>query len=329
MPVVKTKKPVSSRVEYTRPTQIKPVIGIREFYEKRNKVLIQRSVGGLGDILMHRMIFEDFKKLMPNAEIHFACPKQYHSAVSDHPFIDKVLNCEETNYHEYLVHYNTSNACGRFEIAMSPLSTKHRSDIWANHCGVELTNHDMHFRFTDDELKQGKDIIDKHKDRDGKVVLFAPISALHHKNLTDEAMFSVATGLRERGFCPIGIHSHAIYGLLKNDVPVIHGVKLRESLAIVNQVDYVVSVDTSHFHAAGGMNKPTVGIFTFANGQTYSLHYPKTELVQGPCIFKYSGCYSWHSCPKSYLPKLPCCSGITTGGILSAFDRLITKYGPS
>jgi len=327
MPVVRSKLPVRNRIEYKRPEQAKPTIGIRDFYNKRKKVLIQRSVGGLGDILMHRMMFEDFKKLLPNAEVHFACPAMYHEAVIDHPFIDKVLDSNVVNYHDYIIHYNTTTACGRWEMKMAPMSGKHRSDIWANHCGVALTCHDMHFRISEEEKNDGLDIIEKHRDRPGKSVILAPISAMHNKNLSDELMFEVAIGLRDRGYFPVGLHGSPIFGFLKNDVPTIHGLKLRKWLSVINQADYILSVDTSHFHAAGGMYKPVVGMFTFVNGQTYGSHYPKVELVQGPCPLNYSGCYDWGQCPKlKEGPKVPCCSGLTANSILAAFDRLTSRF---
>lgn len=327
MPVLKSKNPVRNRIEYNRPNQIRPTMTILDFYNKRNKILVQRNCGGLGDILIHRMMFEDFKNLMPEAEIHFACPAAYHEAVSDHPFIDKVLDCNIVKMHDYIIHYNTSTACGRWEMAMAPMSGKHRSDIWANHCGVDLKCHNMNFRFTEEEKREGLDIIEKHRDRSGKTVLLAPISAMHNKNMTDELMASVARGLQERGLYVCGIHGSPIYGLLRNDIPTIHGIKIRKMLSVINQADYIVSVDTAHFHAAGGMGKPVVGMFTFVNGQTYSMHYPKVELVQGPCPLMYSGCYDWGKCPKiKESPKVPCCSGITSNSVLAAFDRLVSKF---
>ena len=323
MPVVKSKLPIRKRMEYKRPIQAKPTFGILEFYNKRNKILINRACGGLGDILMHRMIFEDFKKLMPNVEIHFSCPTFYHDALTDHPFIDKLLDSNTVNYHDYMVHYNTTTACGRWEVAMSPLSGKHRSDIWANHCGVNLTSHNMHFRISDEEKKEGLEIIEKHRDRPGKTVVLSPISAMSNKNMSDDLMFEVVCELRERGYFVFGLHGCQIFGLYKNDVPTIYGLKLRQWLSVINQADYVISVDTSHFHAAGGMHKPVVGVFTFVNAQTYSLYYPNVQLVQGPCPLKYSGCYDWGKCPKiKESPMLPCCSGITSSSILSAFDNL-------
>lgn len=322
MPVIK------SQNKYTRPTSVRPEINLLEFYNKRKKILIQRSCGGLGDILMHRMMFEDFKHLLPNSEIHFACPKQYHDAVIDHPFIDQVLDSNIVNHHDYIIHYNTSTACGRWEMKMAPLSGTHRSDIWANHCGVDLKYHNMHFKISLQEQQEAIEILEKHRDRNGKCVIIAPISAMHNKNLSDELMVDLANELRNKGYFPVGIHGVAIFPFLKNDIPTIYGLKLRQWLAVINQADYIISVDTSHFHAAGGLLKPVVGIFTFVNGETYSSHYPTVEFIQGPCPLYYSGCYDWGQCPKiKEGPRVPCCAGITMNSIINAFDRLVEKHG--
>jgi hypothetical protein len=115
-------KIVSRRVERRSPEKIVRILNLRDFYAKRNKILIVRSVGGLGDIFMHRMIFEDFKRIMPDAEIHFACPKIYHDALIDHPFIDKVLDSATVDKSDYIISYNTTTACGRYEMKMAPFS---------------------------------------------------------------------------------------------------------------------------------------------------------------------------------------------------------------
>lgn len=326
MPVVKSKMPVLRRTAYQRPTQIKPTIGLRDFYDKRKKVLINRACGGLGDILMHRMMFEDFKRLLPNCELHFSCPRVYHDAVIDHPFLDKILDCATASYHDYIIHYNTTTACGRWEIKMAPMAGKHRSDIWADHCGMKLESHNMHIRISEEEQAEGRRIIEKHRDRPGKTVVLAPISTMTNKNLSDEVILAVSAELQKRGFYVFGLHIHPVYAMLKNNIPTIHSLKIRNWMSVIHQADYVISVDTSHFHAAGGMYKPTVGVFTFVSGPTYKMYYPTVELVQGPCPLHYRGCYDWGKCPKlKVLPKLPCCSGITPEAILAAFDRLVSK----
>lgn len=330
MPVIPSKHTLRQRRERLRPPQIQRAMSIKDFYERRNKVLIVRGVGGLGDILMHRMMFEDFKKLAPDVEVHFACPKTYHDAVTDHPYVDKVLHTEDYNRQDYIASYTTTTACGRYEMKQAPYSGLHRSDIWAAHCGVKLTNHDMHIRLTEGEKIEGSRLIEQHRDRYGPSVAVAPISAMHNKNLLDHQLLGLMKGLHERGLYAFGLHTAPILPLLQKDIPVICQINLRQWLGVVNQVDYVISVDSATFHAAGGLGKPLVGIFTFADGRVYGRYFD-FHLVQkhrdegnwdcGPC-------YNWGACTKTKQNPKPCLTEITADMILSKVD-LMLENGPS
>lgn len=323
MPVIQSKRRV-----IRKPSELQRSLSLGDFYRKRNRVLILRGVGGLGDILMHRMMFEDFKKQAPDVEIHFACPKQYHGAVSDHPYIDKILGTEEFNRNDYLISYMTTTACGRYEMKMAPYSDKHRSDIWANYCGVELTNHNMHISLTDEEKREARIIIEKHRDRYGPSVLIAPISAMELKNLLDFQLLGTIEELHKRGLFVFGLHTRPIFPMLKNDIPVISGVNVRQWLAIIHEADYVISVDTAAFHAAGGLGKPHVGIFTFADGKVYNKYFDKSFLVQkhrdngnwdcGPC-------YNWGACTKTQKRPKPCLTEITVDDIMVETDKMLKK----
>lgn len=300
-------------------------MGLREFHEKRNKILFIRGCGGLGDILMHRMMFEDFKLLMPDAEIHFACPAYYHPAVSDHPFIDKVLNTETLNRFDYNISYNTTTACGRTEMKLAPSPGPNRSDIWAEHCGISLTRHNMHFRLTDEEKQEGKRLIESVRDRSGPVVIVAPVSAMQNKNLQDKQLLALVEGIYARGCCVVGIHNNPIPAMFKKDIPVLSKLGIRQWLGVLDQCDYVVSVDTAALHAAGGLGKPTTGVFTFVNGPAYTKYYANMEIVQGGCPLLHAGCYNWTECPDKAVLK-PCLTGITADMILFKVDRMLEKY---
>jgi ADP-heptose:LPS heptosyltransferase len=332
MPVLRSDKYrdiLRKRKERLRPDKIVRTMSLKEFYEKRDKILMIRSVGGLGDIIMHRMIFEDIKLLMPDAEIHFACPQQYHDVVKDHPLIEKVLTIEEIDKSKYILSYNTTTACGRTEMRLAPYSGPHRSDIWANHCGIDLTRHNMHFQLTQKEKEEGKRLIENARDKDGPTVLVSPISAMVNKNLLDSQVLGLVKGLRSRGLCPFGIHNHPLMVMAKNDIPYISDLNLRQWLAVIDQSDYVVSVDTSTFHAAGGMKKPLVGIFTFVDGHVYGKYFD-FFLVQkhrdddpnwtcGPC-------YNWGTCPKTDNDPKPCLTEITVDMILDKVDLMLEKW---
>lgn len=296
---------------------------LREYHDNRNKVLINREIGGLGDILMHRMMFEDFKK--EGIELHFACPKLYHSAVQDHPFLDQVLDCAEVDPYSYKAVYNTTTVCGRYEMSIAPKSDLHRSDIWAKHCGFELTNHNMHLILSDQEKEFGKQTLEKISNKK-PTVAFCPIAAQSSKNLTGLQITGVLDGLSQFGVAPFGLHSKPIMEIEKTKIPMISGLDIRQWMGVINATDYVISVDTSSFHLAGGLGKPLVGIFGWTNGNVYGKHFSKIEIVQGSCPLGYLGCYNWCKCPLSDLNRKPCITSITSKDILDAFEKLITQY---
>lgn len=310
----------------TKKFKTKKDISLDQFYNKRNKILIFRAAGGIGDILMHRMIFEDFKKIMPESHITFACPSKYHDIVKDHPFIDEVIDHKEINEDDYFVIYNTTSACNRHEIRVSPFSDKNRSDIWANHCGFNLNNHNMHIKLSDYQINFGNEKIKSLRKTSDPVVLFCPISAMKVKNLLKNQMDWVIDKVKEHTPNIFGLHSQNIDEL---KIPTIYNIKLNEWVGVINACDYMISVDTGAFHLAGGLNKPTVGIFTFADGKVYGKWYEKFILVQkhrdnndwdcGPC-------YNWSNCIKSKSNPKPCLLEINRNMIEKGIEEMFEKY---
>lgn len=306
-----------------------PVLTLREFYERRNKILIVREVGGLGDILMHRMMFEDFKAINPEFEIVFACPKQYHPALTDHPYIDTLRESRAVNIHDYIVSYNTTSACTRYEIRVAPFSGENRSDIWAGHCGVTLKHHNMHIKIPDQFKQWGQDAIQKAREgHKGPCVMLCPISAMIGKNLTEKQMGGLINELKSMGYFVCASHTLDIPYLRKQGVHVFTHTSIPEWMGLINASDYVISVDSAAFHFAGGIGKPLMGIFTFADGKVYGKYYDFV-LVQkhrdngdwdcGPC-------YNWALCPKKvHMPK-PCLTEITVEMLMEGIKQMFKRW---
>jgi ADP-heptose:LPS heptosyltransferase len=148
---------------------------------------------------------------------------------------------------------------------------------------------------------------------------------MHNKNLNEKQVVGLIEGLRNRGLCPIGIHNTPIWEFLKNDFPQIGESRLKKWMAILDQADYVISVDSAAFHCAGGLHKPLVGVFTFTNSHSYGKYYETAECIQGPCPYGHKGCYNWGACPHKDNPK-PCLTDITSEMILAGVDKILKKY---
>lgn len=303
-------------------------VSLKQFHETRNRVLFIRETGGLGDILMHRMFFKQAKEIMPDATIVFACPARYHDAVKDHPYIDEVVDTRTLDKYEYLVSYNTTSCCTRHELAVAPLADKHRSDIWANHCGIKVEDHDMHIHLEETFRERArKQIASLKGDHKGPIACLCPVSAMITKNLLDWQNKVVVEELRNNGCWVYGLHTQPILDLQNLDVPVIHGISIRDWMGLIDIADYVVTVDSAAFHFAGNQKKPMVGIFTFADGKVYGKYFDFV-LVQkhrddgdwscGPC-------YNWAVCPFTRKVPKPClteiCPSMLKNGINKMFQR--------
>jgi ADP-heptose:LPS heptosyltransferase len=310
---------MANKIDSIKPIAIK-YFNLNEFIEKRDDVLILRNHGGLGDIFMHRMMFADFKRLAPEAKITFALPKQYHDAVSDHPFIDHIVDCNKVDRSQFPISYNTSKACIRYELKIAPLSDKHRSDIWADQCGITLQDHRMHIILTEEEKQKGRDLIEKHRTNSGPVVILVPISAMKAKNLSESQQKTIINNSKARGCCVIGLHNKPIPTL-----PTISNVSIREWMAVLYAADYVVSVDTAAFHFAGGVGKPLMGIFTFADGKVYGKYFDFV-LVQKHRDdgFACGPCYAWARCPYPGSVK-PCLAQIDDKMLNEGLEKLFTQ----
>jgi ADP-heptose:LPS heptosyltransferase len=186
----------------------------------------------------------------------------------------------------------------------------------------------MHFVLEDKEETEGREILSRIRHCDGPIVLIAPISTTTNmRALLPHQLSGLVRGLLDRGMCPVGLHSEPIPGI---GVPVLDKLNIRQYMAVTAASDYVVSIDTGTFHCANGFHKPTLAIFTSADGFVYGKYFPEMELVQkhrstdpqwtcGPC-------YTWPKCQKTKEPLKPCLTELTAEMMLAGWDKLVERY---
>lgn len=317
--------------EVSLKTNFNKNISLKEFHNRKNNVLIHRVCGGLGDILMHRMLFEDMKKLDPEINITFSCLEKYFDAVKDHPYIDNIINCkisDEEIYKQYGMHYNTSAVCDRFERGQAPYVDTHRSDIWALRCGLELKNHEMHINLSDEEVQFGKNWIKERNNSNQKTVGLFTVSAMPSKNLNEIQIKTIIKYLKENNYFICSSHYETIEHM--EEIPTLINPDTREWMSLINALDYVISVDTAAFHCAGGMKKKVMGIFSWADGYVYGKYYPNAIITQlhrnthpewtcGPC-------YRWNECPfvEKGNNNKPCLTKISGDMLADSMKKLLT-----
>lgn len=304
-------------------------ISLREHFLRRNKVLIRRRAGGFGDIFMQRMMFEDFKKTGLN--FTHACPHPYNKVAENHPFVESVV-ISDINERDYGAIYDITTVCRAYESCHAPAS-KHRSDIWAEHCGITLENHNMFIIPDETALSKVRSYINYWNPGKLPVILMATSSSLSEddfgkgKSLTDEQITLLVNQARSMGLLPIAVHHQhqPIYENLQVNQLIL---PIQEWIASISLGDYILSIDSATFHLAGGLKRPLIGIFTFTDGKVYGQYYDFV-LVQkhrdngnwdcGPCFLS-------NLCPKERCsPLKPCLTELTadelTQGLIEALKR--------
>lgn len=310
-------------------TKKRPPITLREHYERRNKVLIKRREGGIGDHIMMRMMFEDFRRFMPEIDLYFACAKPMLEFMNDHPFTT-TLALDDVNDRHYGAIYDISTACRVHETKQGIHNTMHRSDIWAKHCGVTLTNHNSFLQAPDPTFY--KALLAQENKYGKPTVLFTPYSNKKSmglgKCLTEGQILQVVADLKDMGFWVFSINKENDILLNAIGITQFTGLRAQDWLGLTSVADYVLSVDTASFHIAGNLKKPLVGIFSFTNGKVYGQYYDFV-LVQkhkdsgdwdcGPCF-----CYD--RCPKSKLPYKPCMTELKPEEIIAGIQQAVVRW---
>jgi len=304
---------------------------------KRNKILVFRKWGGIGDIINTRPLFKSIKDSCPGFHVTYAVPEKYHQILDDHPFIDKLIDCDEVDLNDYGYKVDISTDCGKYETFMSPFVDKHRSDIWAeNSLGIKLNDHDFRLSL-DEELREKMrlDLFGKYGyDGDPKIVVF-PRSASTSKDLIDETLFQFIEILKDKEYNSCVIDSAERVANL--NIPLISDLSMREFVHMLSIFDYVISVDTGPFHVAAALKIPTVGIFGWTDGKILSSYHPKVEIVQrhrdnredhpwaASCP-----CWNWPVCVHKVRGKptipLKCMESLNAEEIYQAFTELVSKY---
>lgn len=324
---------------------------LRDFYNKRNRVLIVRNSRGIGDILNCRMLFKNFKKLNIDLHLTFACLEEYLSLIKGHPYIDEVIDVDKVNKEDYMASYDISSCCIHYESAQMSKNTKHRAEIWADYCGVRLEDQDMHLPFIGREkitdgylaVKQLRNNSQQKHNKNGPGVFLSPIAHEKLRSLTIEQINETIKVLRNKGLFVYSSNNEPLKFLENMEVPVLIGRTLADWMSYIHAADYVVTVDTATFHYAGGIKKPLTGIFTHVDGKLRGKFYDFV-LVQkhrdngdwpcgGPC-YNYLYC-SHPNCTqpiigpnnqRSPLGLRPCITELTLVEIEEGIDKMLLRW---
>jgi ADP-heptose:LPS heptosyltransferase len=228
-------------------------------------ILIKRSIGGLGDILMAGPGLKALKEKYKDKQIHFAIPKQYMPVMENLPFVDRVLNIEEPiNTKRYFAIMDISSPCARYETARLTSGKeveKNRIEIYAEAMGVRelLSTYVPIYNITSEEKQWAKTFLASQKlDKNKPIVCLQLKSAEEYRDYPEPKYQELFNLLIDKyNVILLGSsRDNFYYGIIDAC-----GFPIRKWAAVLGECDYFISVDTGPLHVAAALNIPTIALF--------------------------------------------------------------------
>ena len=302
-------------------------IKLESYLANQDKILIVRTVGGIGDVLISRMLFEDLKALKPSVEICYAIQPPFFPLVQDHPFIDRVLDCNNIKLTEWPFFRDITNKAGAYEAATMPYVDKHRTDIWAEYIGYELEHHEGHMRISEEDKAWGKAFI---KPSDKPRIGISPISAHASKDWGIEKFQELINRIGDKA--EVYIFHDSNLDLDGDNCHKLLNLNFRQWISAINELDAIVTVMTATFNIANVLHKPTIAIAGAEDLDIYGKYFPELIPIQR---HRKDG-DEWEHCPcwraagwcaydgaKQYPRK--CIKSITVDEVYTKLEELISE----
>jgi len=300
-------------------------IGLLQFCSEQRKILILRSIGGIGDIINTRPLFKQIAELSNGSEITYGLPREYISLVIDHPYIDAVLPIDLIDQDEYAWVGDTTNKAGNYEYKHLPNISLHRSEIWARYLGFNLENHDYNITFYNNEKKLQEEFIDDYSNKEIFIGLMTKTSH-PSKDWFDHRWIELIDRIKSEYN---NIHVFR-FGMKKpkmsNVIDVDTRGNLRKWMYLTATMNLIITPATSMFCLANALHIPTVAIFGVEDGLVYGKYFNECIVVERRKKdgIKWSSCPCWGSqyCSHRLVDGMvECMRSITVNEVLSTLRK--------
>jgi len=260
-------------------------------------ILITRGTDGLGDLLMTTPAIDAIAAEHPGMKIEVACQSKLWPVLQNNPNVSSLRDISEgINTRRYYMVIDISTPCARYEatrIGSGRPVQKSRVEIFAEACNVRNTITSLKPRYYVSEVERlwAKQFIEKVlPEKNGKPIVAVGLrSAELYRNWPEKNYSELFKLLNPHLNIILLDHSrdHTYTEIIDAC-----GFSLRKAIAILEQCDGIITVDTSLLHFAAALEIPTVALFGPIDYKARCKGYDKVTVVK--CDIDCSPC--WRNC---------------------------------
>ena len=294
-------------------------------------VLVTRAMGGIGDLLMMIPGLEAMSAAM-GKPVDFALPRKFFAVLNDNPHV-RLLDIDgpPIDVSQYRSFTNLSFCpAGRYESSKRPNVKRGRVELFARAIGVsqsKLVAQGWHInQYIGPSLQaQAKQFLQQSGLGKRRVIGLQPYSRDSYK---DHPEITTIISALARDYDVLVFH-HAADGVPSGEgIANTAGLPLDLSLALVQQIEAMVCVDSAFLHAAAAYDVPVIAMFGPTDARTFTRHHKRVEIVWKQQEMGCVPCWRNEDLPcqiTGLLAVSPCMAAIQVSQVREAVARALEQ----
>ncbi len=248
-------------------------------------ILVTRTQGGLGDIIMINYALQQLRRNKPSYRIVFAVPQLYLPWVAFFEgIVPRDIHDPALSLSDCEIWYNLSDCPAGHEESGSNRDRVSRIKAWCKALDVSYgaaIASPPRLKPGKEEIERAKSLLLNIRKTDRKIIALQWASADAYKDYP--FMRELALHLAQAHHILI-LHSHPLSAADQNalesaSVKLLIGLEPQQVLAVLSQVDLICGPDSSFIHIAGQLEKPGLLLAGPINGKLQTAGYPMIDFI--------------------------------------------------
>lgn len=303
-----------------------PSPALRRIDKLRNgdqfRILVSRSAGGLGDVLMTLPTVKQIRKQY-NCLLDYSTDFEYLGGalvkvLQGNPYIDNIIDyrtlTDDIKEQTYDAVIDLTCPCTVHEQpGAEPIN---RVDLFARHAGVRLEDMSLDYYMTPEELAWGQEFINSRNIARNKLILVAPHSSTNYRDLPYLTLQrSIMEILKQVPNTKMIITTHSTDSSKQNwklyGTEEMRDYDVRHIAAVMHYCDLVMCQDSAILHLANALNKKTLTFFGPTDPRARINYFPNAvalcpamTLRCWPSWYSYGACNNTQPCWKMFTEKM-------------------------
>jgi ADP-heptose:LPS heptosyltransferase len=265
------------------------------------KILVIRSLGGIGDILMTTPCVRQIKEDFPKSHITYATDRHstkgddYYELLKNVPFIDEIIDARRIEKSLYDVWVDITSVCIKYENGNQP--PLNRIDIFARACGINRLRNPVPFYKVEQEERILPRATYLPYKQMGRKLVFLHTASFDAKRCWPVERYVQLIELAEKRYPEIQFlvsdFNHVLPDIRHySNCCNVTNPSIRKLAAIIELSDFFIGPDSGPMHIAGTLGVPSLVLFGSVPAEARINYYSKTRAITtphfvcgGPCFY--------------------------------------------